>query len=1099
VNLSAIFIRRPVATTLLTIGIALSGALAYFKLPVAPLPNIAFPTIQVQAQMAGASPDTMAATVAEPLERHLGTIADVTEMTSQSGVGTTRITLQFGLDRNIDGAARDVEAAIQAARADLPTALRSNPTYAKFNPADAPIMVLALTSKTMTPGQLYDSADSVLEQQFSQVSGVGSVELGGAALPAVRVELEPGPLNKYGIGLEDVRAALAAANANSPKGYFDVGSQRYQIYTNDQATVAAQYRDLVIAYRNGQAVKLSDVAEVDNSVENLQNAGLYNSKAAVLVIIHPSPSANVIQTVDQLRGLLPGLRAALPPSINYGIALDRSQSIRAAIADTERTLFIAVLLVVAVVFVFLRSPRATLIPGLAVPISIIGTFGPMYLLGFSLDNLSLMALTISTGFVVDDAVVVVENTMRHLEDGMEPMEAALRGGSEVSFTVLSMSLSLIAVFLPILLMPGLLGRLFQEFAETLSITILISLLVSLTTTPMLCALLLRHEVAKKRPNWFMRWIENSFNAAHRGYERSLTWALRHARVVGLGLVLTVILNVVLFVIVPKGFFPEQDTGLIIGTVQADQSISFAAMKQKLTQLQTIVQDDPGVASVAGYTGGRATNNGFLFITLKPLAQRHASATAIVARLRRPLAKIAGAQTFLVPAQDLRVGGRQSNAEYQYTLQSDDAAALTSWVPKIVAALSKEGTLADVSSDLQQGGLETEVQINRAQASRLDVTPSEIDNTLYDAFGQRTVSTIYNQLNQYEVVMELAPKYQQTPVDLSRIYVSTSGGKANGVSATNAPAGTVVASTSSASAASGEATVALDSATNQAINSIASSGKSSASSGTAVSTDAETMVPLSAFATYAPGTTPISVNHQGGRVAATISFNLPAGVALGTASAAIEKTMSDLDVPLTITGSFAGTAAAFQSSLSTEPLLILAALTAVYIVLGILYESTIHPLTILSTIPSAGIGATLFLLILNTPLTIIALIGVILLIGIVKKNAILMIDFALQLERGENLPPEEAIFKAAMLRFRPILMTTFAAILGGVPLAIGLGQGASLRQPLGITIIGGLIVSQMLTLYTTPVVYLYLDRLGMRVRGGADRAAPRAGGIVEARG
>jgi multidrug efflux pump len=863
--------------------------------------------------------------------------------------------------------------------------------------------------------------------------------------------------------------------------------------------VAAQYRDLVIAYRNGQAVKLSDVAEVDNSVENLQNAGLYNSKAAVLVIIHPSPSANVIQTVNQLRALLPGLRAALPPSIDYGIALDRSQSIRAAIADTERTLFIAVLLVVAVVFVFLRSPRATLIPGLAVPVSIIGTFGPMYLLGFSLDNLSLMALTISTGFVVDDAVVVVENTMRHLEDGMDPMEAALRGGSEVSFTVLSMSLSLIAVFLPILLMPGLVGRLFQEFAETLSITILISLVVSLTTTPMLCALLLRHEVAKKRPNWFMRWIENSFNTAHRGYERSLTWALRHAKLVGLGLLLTVILNVVLFVVVPKGFFPEQDTGLIIGTVQADQSISFDLMKRKLTQLQTIVQDDPGVASVAGYTGGRATNSGFLFITLKPLAQRHASATAIVARLRRPLAKIAGAQTFLVPAQDLRVGGRQSNAEYQYTLQSDDAAALTTWVPKIVAALAKQGKLADVSSDLQQGGLETEIQINRAQASRLDVTPSEIDNTLYDAFGQRTVSTIYNQLNQYEVVMELAPKYQQTPVDLSRIYVSTSGGKASGVSATNAPAGTVVSSTSGANAASGETTVALDSATNQAINSIASSGKSSASSGTAVSTNAETMVPLSAFASYAPGTTPISVNHQGGRVAATISFNLPAGVALGTAAAAIETTMSDLDVPLTITGSFAGTAAAFQSSLSTEPLLVLAALTAVYIVLGILYESTIHPLTILSTIPSAGIGATLFLLILNTPLTIIALIGVILLIGIVKKNAILMIDFALQLERGENLPPEEAIFQAAMLRFRPILMTTFAAILGGVPLAIGLGQGASLRQPLGITIIGGLIVSQMLTLYTTPVVYLYLDRLGMRLRGGADRSAPRAGGIVEARG
>ena len=1094
-NLSAVFIRRPVATTLLTIGIALSGALAYFKLPVAPLPQIAFPTIQVTATMAGASPDTMAATVAEPLERHLGTIADVTEMTSQSGVGTTRITLQFGLDRNIDGAARDVEAAIQAARADLPTTLRSNPSYNKVNPADAPIMILALTSKTMTPGQLYDSADTVLEQQFSQISGVGEVTLGGAALPAVRVELQPGPLSKYGIGLEDVRAALAAANANSPKGYFDVGSQRYQIYTNDQATVAAQYRDLVIAYRNGQAVKLSDVAEVDNSVENLQNAGLYNGQAAVLVILQPSPGANVIQTVDQARAMLPALRAALPPSIQFSVAMDRSQSIRAALGDTERTLFIAVLLVVGVVFVFLRSPRATLIPGLAVPVYIIGTFGPMYLLGFSLDNLSLMALTIATGFVVDDAVVVVENTMRHLEDGMEPLPAALRGGSEVSFTVLSMSASLIAVFLPILLMPGLLGRLFQEFAETLSITIIISLLVSLTTTPMLCALLLRHEVVTKRPNWVMRQMENGFNASLAGYTRSLRWALRHARLVGAGLVLTVILNVVLFVIVPKGFFPEQDTGLIIGTIQADQSISFDLMKQKFTELQGIVQKDPGVQSVAGYTGGRATNNGFLFITLKPLAQRGVSATAIVARLRRPLAKIAGAQTFLVPAQDLRVGGRQSNAEYQYTLQSDDADDLTNWVPKIVAALQQDHALADVSSDLQQGGLETDIQINRAQAARLDITPSEIDNTLYYAFGQRTVSTIYNELNQYEVVMELAQQYQQTPVDLNRIYVSTSGWTASGTSQTNAPAGTVVTATTSA--ASEETIVALDSATNQAINAIASSGKSSASSGTAVSTNAETMVPLSAFASYAPGTTPISVNHQSGRIAATISFNLPQGIALGTAAAEIQKTMSNLDVPLTITGSFAGTAAAFQSSLSTEPLLILAALAAVYIVLGILYESTIHPLTIISTIPSAGIGATLFLLVLNVPLTIIALIGIILLIGIVKKNAILMIDFALQLERGENLAPEEAIFRAATLRFRPIMMTTFAAILGALPLAIGLGQGASLRQPLGITIIGGLIVSQALTLYTTPVVYLGLERLATRLRGRPDAAPPRAGSIVEA--
>ncbi len=1096
-NLSAIFIRRPVATTLLMIGIALSGLLAYFKLPVAPLPQIAFPTISVTANMAGASPDTMAATVAEPLERHLGTIADVTEMTSQSGVGTTRVVLQFGLNRDINGAARDVEAAIQAARADLPTTLRSNPTYKKVNPADAPVLVLALTSSTLTPGQLYDSADTILEQQFSQIDGVGEVDLGGAALPAVRVELEPGPLSKYGIGLEDVRAALAAANANSPKGYFDVQGQRYQIYTNDQATVAAQYRDLVIAYRNGQAVKLSDVAQVNNSVENIQNAGLYNGKAAVLVILYPSPGANIIKTVDQAKAMLPALRAALPPSIQFGVALDRSQSIRAALSDTERTLFIAVLLVVGVVFLFLRSPRATLIPGLAVPISIVGTFGPMYLLGFSLDNLSLMALTIATGFVVDDAVVVVENTMRHLEDGMEPMAAALRGGSEVSFTVLSMSLSLIAVFLPILLMPGLIGRLFQEFAETLSITILISLVVSLTATPMLCALLLRRESAERPRNWFLLKLEQGFAAMLAGYGRSLRWALAHARLVAVGLVLTVMLNVFLFVIVPKGFFPEQDTGLIIGTIQADQSISFDLMKKKLTALQSIVQHDAGVAAVAGFTGGRATNSGFLFITLKPLAQRHVNATAIVARLRRPLARIAGARIFLVPAQDLRVGGRQSSAEYQYTLQSDDSATLYAWVPKIVAALQKDKSLLDVNSDLQQGGLETDLKINRAEASRLGITPSEVDNTLYDAFGQRNVSTIYNELNQYEVVMELAQQYQQTPVDLKRIYVSTSGGSASGTSQSNLAAGAVVASTAAANATTNETTVALDSATNQAINSIASSGKSAASSGTSVSTHAETMVPLSAFASYAPGTTPISVQHQSGRIAATISFNLPAGVALGTASAEIEKTMSNLDVPLTITGSFAGTAAAFQASLATEPLLIAAALMAVYIVLGILYESTIHPLTILSTIPSAGVGATLFLLVLNVPLTIIALIGVILLIGIVKKNAILMIDFALQLERGEHLPPEEAIYRAAMLRFRPIMMTTFAAILGAVPLAVGLGQGASLRQPLGITIIGGLLVSQALTLFTTPVVYIGLDRLATRLRGRGDTAPPRSGSIVEA--
>jgi multidrug efflux pump len=1086
-NISAIFIRRPVATTLLTLGIALSGALAFFKLPVAPLPNVSFPTIQVQANQAGASPNTMASSVAEPLERHLGIISDVTEMTSQSGVGTTRITLQFGLNRDIDGAARDVEAAIQAARADLPSTLHANPSYEKVNPADAPIMVLALTSDTMTPGQLYDSADTLLEQQFSQISGVGEVELGGSALPAVRVDLQPGPLNSYGIGLEDVRAALAAANANSPKGYINNAGLRYQVYTNDQATVAAQYRDLIIAYRNGAPVRLSDIANVTNSVENINNAGLFNGKPAVLVIIHPSPTANVIKTVDQIKALLPALEAALPPGVHVAVALDRSQSIRGALGDTEKTLFIAVLLVVGVVFVFLRSGRATLIPGIAVPVSIIGTFGPMYLLGFSLDNLSLMALTIATGFVVDDAVVVVENTQRHLEDGMAPLAAALRGSAEVSFTVLSMSVSLIAVFLPILLMPGLVGRLFREFSETLSVTILISLAVSLTTTPMLCAMFLRHETAQKRPGRFVRALESGFAWLLDGYATSLAWALRHAGLVGAILILTVALNVVLFIKVPKGFFPEQDNGLVIGTIQADQSISFDLMKKKLIQLQGIVQHDPGVASVAGYTGGRSTNNGFLFITLKPLAQRHVTATVIVARLRKPLAAIPGAQTFLVPAQDLRVGGRQSNAEYQYTLTSDDPAALTAWVPKIVAALQNDPKIADVSSDLQQGGLETDVTINRQVASAYGITPQQIDATLYDAYGQRSVSTIYEALNQYEVIMELAPQYLQTPDALKQIYISTTGGTASGTAQTNFAAGTVGAATT--------ASVAQDSATNAAVNSIASSGKASASSAPSVSTSKETMIPLAALASYAPGTTPVSVNHQSGQLASTISFNLPAGIALGTAAADIQKTMSDLDVPLSIQGQFAGTAAAFQSSASTEPLLILAALAAVYIVLGILYESAIHPITILTTIPSAGIGALLLLLLLNTPLTIIALIGVILLIGIVKKNAILMIDFALQLERGENLAPEDAIFKAAVLRFRPIMMTTFAAILGALPLAIGLGQGASLRQPLGITIIGGLIVSQALTLYTTPVVYLFLDRLGIKFRG-RDAAPPRAGGIVE---
>ena len=1091
-NIPAFFIRRPVATILLTIGIALSGVLAFMQMPVSPLPQIAFPTIEVMAQMAGASPQTMAATVAAPLERHLGTIADVTEMTSQSGVGSSRIVLQFGLNRNINGAARDVEAAIQAARADLPTSLHSNPTYHEFNPAGVPIMILALTSNILTPDQLYDSADTLLGQQLSQISGVGEVELGGSALPAVRVELEPGKLASYGIGLEDVRAALAAANANAPKGYFDVGPQRYQLYTNDQAVDAAQYKDLVIAYRNGQAVRLGDVAQVINGVENTQNAGLYNGQPAVLVVIHAIPGANIIKTVDSIKAILPKLKAALPPSVEIHTAMDRSVSIRAAVDDTEKTLFIAVLLVVGVVFVFLRSSRATFIPGLAVPVSILGTFGPMYLLGFSIDNLSLMALTIATGFVVDDAVVVTENTMRHIENGMSPKDAALRGGAEVGFTVLSMSLSLIAVFLPILLMPGLLGMLFKEFAMTLSITILISLVVSLTTTPMLCALLLRPAGDKKHQRPIFRILEQIFTHAHNLYESSLRWALCHAKLIGLGFVLTIFLNIFLFIIVPKGFFPNQDTGLLIGFMQADQSTSFASMKAKMAAAEKMIQQDKAVQAVAGFTGGRSTNSAFLFVTLKPFSQRGASAQQVIARLRRPLVDIAGAQTFLISAQDLRVGGRQSNAEYQYTLTSDNLSDLQEWVPKIVAALKQDKDLTDVNSDLQSGGLETDIKINRSAAALYNITPQEIDATLYDAFGQRTVSTIYNDLNQYEVVMEFAPCYTQTPQDLSRIYISSSGGQASGTQSSQLVVGSVLSGSVDAQTQTSQ--IALDSATNKAINQIA--GGRNSSSGAAVSTNPETMVPLSAIASVVQGTAPITVNHQGGQIAATISFSLPRGVALGTAASQIAKITGDLDVPLTIKGGFAGTAAAFQSTKSSEPLVIFAALAAVYIVLGILYESLIHPLTILSTIPSAGVGATLFLLMLNTPLTIIALIGVILLIGIVKKNAILMIDFALALQRGENMPPEEAIFKAAILRFRPILMTTFAAILGALPLAIGIGPGAGLRQPLGLTIIGGLLVSQALTLYTTPVLYLWLERLGVKLRGGQDHTLPREGSIRE---
>ena len=1077
-SLASPFIKRPVATTLLTAGIALAGIFAFPQLPVAPLPQVDLPTISVQATLAGASPDTVAATVASPLERHLGQIADVTQMTSQSSAGSTRIVLQFGLDRDIDGAARDVEAAINAARADLPASLRSNPTYRKVNPADSPVAIIALTSSTLTQGQIYDTATNVLQQRLASLDGIGEVDLGGSSLPAVRVELNPTTLSRYGIGMEDVRAALASANANSTKGDIEFDGKHYQIYTNDQATQASQYRDLVVAYRKGAAVHLSDVAEVDDSVENIRNAGLANSKPAVLVILYRKPGANIIQTVDRVRALLPVLQAAAPANMDIRMTLDRSTTVRAALHDTELTLVIAVILVILVVFLFLGDARAALIPSVAVPISLIGTFAGMYLMGFSLDNLSLMALTISTGFVVDDAIVVLENITRHIEAGMSRKEAALLGAKEVSFTVLSISLSLVAVFLPILLMGGIVGRFFREFAMTLSLAIGVSLLVSLTTTPMMCSLILRERGAghqEKRPSLFAR----AFELLRRGYASTLDSALRHPRLIMLSLLATVVLTMVLFVTIPKGFFPEEDTGLLIGGIQADQSISFQLMKQKFDQFMGIVRADPAVENVVGFTGGRSTNSGFVFVSLKPLAERKLSADQVIARMRGKLSVVPGARLFLQAAQDFRAGGRQGNAEYQYTLQADSARLLYEWAPKLAAALKDSTIVQDVNSDQQQGGLETDLVIDRGTAARLNITPSQIDNALYDAFGQRSVSTIYQQTNQYHVIMELAPQYWQSPDSLKYVYVSTSGAAASGTQTTNAVTGTVTGSGRSAAAAPSAAAVAADSARNAASNAIAATGHSSASSGTAVSTNAETLVPLTAFTHYVAGSTPLSVNHQGPFVASTLSFNLAVGKSLSDAVSAIRAAEVKIGMPNTIHGGFQGTAQVFVDSLASEPILILTALLAVYIVLGILYESYVHPLTILSTLPSAGVGALLALAICGTAFTIIALIGVILLIGIVKKNAIMMIDFALQAERSRNLPPLEAIREACLLRFRPIMMTTCAAMLGALPLVLVTGYGSELRQPLGISVIGGLIVSQVLTLYTTPVTYLYLDRLRLK--------------------
>jgi len=1014
-SLSSPFIHRPVATTLLTIAVALAGSVAYKLLPVSPLPQVDFPTISVSAGLPGASPEIMASSVATPLERQFGRIAAVTEMTSSSTLGQTNVTLQFSLNRDINAAARDVQAAINAARGYLPTNLPGNPTYRKVNPADAPIMIIGLTSNKLPPGKLYDAASTILAQKLSQVQGVGQVVVGGSSLPGVRIDLNPNQVNSFGLQLDDVRTAVAAQTVNRPKGSFTAATRSWEIQTDDQLLQAIDYQPLIVAYRNGAPVKLADIANVQDSVEDLRSVGLANGQRAALLIVFRQPGVNIIETVDRIKSQFSQMKASINQTIELTVLMDQTVTIRASVSDVEVTLLISIGLVVLVVFVFLRDPRATLIPSVAVPVSLIGTFGAMYLFGYSVDNLSLMALTISTGFVVDDAIVVIENITRYREKGMNAMQASLKGASEIGFTVLSISVSLIAVFTPILMMGGIIGRLFREFAVVLSVTILVSLAVSLTTTPMMCSRLLKDE---RKHGRLYRATEKIFNAILKGYEVSLSWTLRNSAFMLAVFIATFCLNIYLFIKIPKGFFPQQDTGRMNGSILGAQDSSFQAMQQRVLRLCEIVKKDPGVASVAAFTGGgggTTVNTGRVFISLKPLRERKANADQIINRLRPQLARVQGATLYLQAVQDLRIGGRQTGAQYQYTIQSGDLSVLTYWAPQLLNALKKVPSLTDVNSDQQNNGLAANLAIDRPTASRLGISPADIDSTLYSAFGQRQIATMYTSLNQYHVVMEVDPIYWQTPEGLKSVYInSTTGGQ----------------------------------------------------------------VPLAAVTHYQPAVAPLTVNHQGQYPSVTVSFNLAPGISLGDAVNIINDAELKLGMPAAIQGSFSGTAQAFQASLQNEKYLIAAALAAVYIVLGILYESFIHPITILSTLPSAGVGAILALNLFHLDLSVIAIIGVILLIGIVKKNAIMMIDFALEVERRDHKSSKDAAYEACLLRFRPILMTTMAAMLGGLPLALGTGTGSELRRPLGITIVGGLLVSQLLTLYTTPVIYVYMDRLSL---------------------